>query len=210
MSDQRYSASDFAYGTEANDFLKAEFQKIPSGGRVLCLAEGEGRNAVFLAQNGYQVTAVDISEVGLNKALKLASERGVEIATQVVDLADYSLGEQQWDGIVSIWVHMPDAIRQHVHAQIAPALKQGGVFILEAYTYEQTTMEAVGGPSATQKDRFGSLEKLRIELEALEEVIGVEKQRMISEGTRHQGLSAVVQFIGCKNQSIIMWPTKHG
>lgn len=198
MWDERYSEASFAYGTEANDFLKEQFQKIPAGGRVLCLAEGEGRNAVFLAQNGYQVTAVDLSEVGLKKALKLADDKGVEIVTQVVDLADYTLGDQQWDGIVSIWAHTPDAIRQRLHAQIAPALKQDGVFILEAYTYEQTTMEGVGGPPASQKEKFVSLEKLHLELVALEEVIGIEKHRSILEGTRHQGLSAVVQFVGYK------------
>ncbi|SNT70051.1 class I SAM-dependent methyltransferase [Psychrobacter sp. LV10R520-6] len=198
MWDQRYNEAGFAYGTEANDFLKEEFHKIPAGGRVLCLAEGEGRNAVFLAQNGYQVTAMDLSEVGLNKALKLASDKGVEISTQVADLADYKLGDAQWDGIVSIWAHMPEAIQQRVHAQVAPALKPGGVFILEAYTYQQTTMEGVGGPPATQKDRFVSSEDLQSELAKLEEVTGIEKQRTISEGTRHQGLSAVVQFVGYK------------
>jgi SAM-dependent methyltransferase len=198
MWDERYNEAGFAYGTEANDFLKEELHKIPAGGRVLCLAEGEGRNAVFLAQKGYQVTAMDLSEVGLNKALKLASDKGVGISTQVADLADYKLGAAQWDGIVSIWAHMPEAIQRRVHAQIAPALKSGGVFILEAYTYEQTTMEGVGGPPASQKERFVSLEDLQSELAGLEEVIGIEKQRTISEGTRHQGLSAVVQFVGYK------------
>lgn len=198
MWDERYREAGFAYGTEANDFLKEHCQKIPAGGRVLCLAEGEGRNAVFLAQQGYQVTGIDLSEVGLNKALKLAHDKGVEISTQVADLADYKLGEQQWDGIVSIWAHMPEAIQRRVHAQVAPALKPGGVFILEAYTYQQTTMEGVGGPPASQKDRFVSLEDLQSELTELEEVIGVEKQRTVSEGDRHQGLSAVVQFVGYK------------
>lgn len=198
MWDQRYNEAGFAYGTEANDFLKEAFHTIPAGGRVLCLAEGEGRNAVFLAQNGYQVTAMDLSEIGLNKALKLASDKGVTISTQVADLADYALGDAQWDGIVSIWAHMPEAIQQRVHAQIAPALKPDGVFILEAYTYQQTTMEGVGGPPATQKDRFVSLEDLQSELAELEEVTGIEKHRTISEGTRHQSLSAVVQFVGYK------------
>lgn len=198
MWDDRYSETGFAYGTEANDFLKEMFEKIPIGGHVLCLAEGEGRNAVFLAQNGYQVTAIDLSEVGLNKALKLAGDRGVTITTQVADLADYSLGQQQWDGIVSIWAHMPEAIQRRVHAQVVPALKPGGVFILEAYTYQQTTMEGVGGPPASQKDRFVSLEDLQSELAELDDIFGIEKQRSISEGTRHQGLSAVVQFIGYK------------
>lgn len=199
MWDEHYLNEDFAYGKEANDFLQAEYTRIPAGGRVLCLAEGEGRNAVFLAEQGYQVTAMDLSEIGLNKAQQLAKDKGVTITTHVADLADYEFAVNSWDGIVSIWAHVPKTIRQQVHAQIAKALKPNGIFLLEAYTYEQTKLEAVGGPSAEQKDRFGALTYLQAELADLEEVIGIEKQRMISEGVRHQGLSAVVQFIGKKN-----------
>ena len=198
MWNEHYSEAEYIFGIEPNDFLKEEFQRIPSGGRVLCLAEGEGRNAVFLAEQGYDVTGMDLSEVGLNKAMTLADDRNVKIHLQIGDLANYQFGESQWDGIVSIWVHMPETIRKHVHAQIADALKPNGIFIVEAYTERQLTMDAVGGPSATEKQRFGSLVNLRHELAALEEVIGVEKSRMISEGKRHQGLSAVVQFVGLK------------
>lgn len=198
MWNERYNEAEYVFGTEPNDFLKDKFSKIPIGGSVLCLAEGEGRNAVFLAQQGYQVTATDMSEVGLNKASKLARDRGVDIITQVADLADYEFGEAKWDGIVAIWAHLPTVVRQYVHAQIAPALKPNGVFILEAYTEQQLTMDAVGGPPATQRERFGSLAVLRSELAELEEITGIEKQRMISEGKRHQGLSAVVQFIAKK------------
>lgn len=153
---------------------------------------------MFLAEQGYQVTAMDLSDVGLNKALQLARDRGVDIITQVADLADYEFGEARWDGIVSIWAHLPKEVRQRVYAQIAPALKPNGVFILEAYTEQQLTMEAIGGPPATQKERFSSLAILRSELADLEEITGMEKQRIISEGKRHQGLSAVVQFIAKK------------
>ena len=198
MWNERYNEVEYVFGTKPNDFLFFVFRKITSGGSVLCLAEGEGRNAVFLAQQGYQVTAMDLSDVGLNKALQLARDRGVDIITQVADLADYEFGEAQWDGIVAIWAHLPKAVRQHVHAQIAPALKPNGVFILEAYTEQQLNMNAVGGPPATQKERFGSLAVLRSELAELEEITGIEKSRMISEGKRHQGLSAVVQFIAKK------------
>ncbi len=200
MWDARYLESGFAFGTEANDFLKAEFWRIPAGGRVLCLAEGEGRNAVFLAEQGYEVTAIDLSKVGLNKALQLAADRGVNITVQVADLAEYDFGQAQWDGIVSISAHMPNAVQQHVHAQIASALKPNGVFILEAYTQQQLTMNAVGGPPATQKELFVSLVQLQTELAALTQIIGVEKLRMISEGARHQGLSAVVQFIAMTHE----------
>ncbi len=101
MRGQRYKEEGFAYGTAPNDFLKAEYSKIPRGGKVLCLAEGEGRNAVFLAKQGYSETAVDQSAVGLEKAQDFAAENGVEITMVVADLADYDLGVEAWDGIVS-------------------------------------------------------------------------------------------------------------
>ncbi|WP_379544422.1 class I SAM-dependent methyltransferase [Psychrobacter sp. R86515] len=198
MWDERYSGTEFAFGTEPNDFLRETFEQIPVGGHVLCLAEGEGRNAVFLAEQGFEVTAMDMSEVGLNKANKLAKDRGVAITTQVVDLAHYDFGQDKWDAIVSIWAHVPETVRQYVHAQVSAALKPEGVFIVEAYTERQLGTEAVGGPPASQRERFGALKNFQNELVGLNEVVGIEKLRMVSEGKRHQGLSAVVQFVGKK------------
>ena len=198
MWDEIYSGTEFAFSKEPNDFLRETFEQSPAGGHVLCLAEGEGRNAVFLAQQGYTVTAMDMSEVGLIKATQLAKDRGVTITTQVADLADYQFGENKWDAIVSIWAHVPDALRHYIHAQIVTALKPNGVFIVESYTKEQLKTDAIGGPSASQIERFGSLENLQSELMELKEIIGIERLRMVSEGKRHQGLSAVVQFVGKK------------
>ncbi len=199
MWDQRYNEAEFAYGTTPNDFLKSEYFRIPKGGRVLCLAEGEGRNAVFLAMQGYSVTAVDQSAVGLEKAESLAIQYGVEITTEVVDLADYDLGCEVWDGIVSIAAHVLPLLRKELHAQVVKSLKDDGVFILEAYTEHQIEMSGVGGPPPSQKELFMSLDKLVIELEGLEFIIGSEVERNISEGKYHQGESAVVQVVACKS-----------
>ncbi len=198
MWDQRYNEAGFAYGTAPNDFLKSEYCRIPKGGRVLCLAEGEGRNAVFLAMQGYTVTAVDQSAVGLQKAARLAVEQGVEISTQVADLADYDFGCDVWDGIVSISAHVPPLLRKQLHAQVVRSLKSNGVFILEAYTQRHLTMDGVGGPPPSQKELFMSLDKLVIELKGLEFIMGAEVERIISEGKYHQGESAVVQVVACK------------
>ncbi len=199
MWDQKYNEAGFAYGTTPNDFLKSEYFRIPKGGRVLCLAEGEGRNAVFLAMQGYSVTAVDQSAVGLEKAESLAIQYGVEITTEVVDLADYDLGCEVWDGIVSIAAHVLPLLRKELHAQVVKSLKDDGVFILEAYTEHQIEMSGVGGPPPSQKKLFMSLDKLIIELEGLEFIIGSEVERNISEGKYHQGESAVVQVVACKS-----------
>lgn len=198
MWDQRYQEEGFAYGTDPNDFLASEFSRIPKGGRVLCLAEGEGRNAVFLARQGYCVTAVDQSAVGLKKAQELATEQGVEILTVVADLADFDLGTEAWDGIVSISAHVPPGLRQSIHGQVSTALKKGGVFILEAYTERHLEMDGVGGPPPSQKQLFMSLAALRLELGGLHCVVGAEVERNIAEGKYHQGASAVVQLVACK------------
>ena len=102
MWDQRYSTEEFAYGTKPNEFLEANVSHLPKG-RVLSLAEGEGRNAVFLAKQGYEVTAVDSSLVGLNKAQKFAADEGVIIDFVHADLAEFDLGQNKWDGIISIF-----------------------------------------------------------------------------------------------------------
>jgi len=198
MWDQRYSEQGFAYGSKPNDFLKSEFSRIPKAGRVLCLAEGEGRNAVFLAMQGYSVTAVDQSSVGLKKAENLAIKNGVGITTEIADLADYDLGSNIWDGIVSISAHLPALLREKIHAKIAPALKGNGIFILEAYTEDHLKMAGIGGPPASQKDLFMSLNILKNELKGLEFIIGHEIERHIMEGKYHQGDSAVVQVVARK------------
>lgn len=92
MWDQRYSEPEFAYGQQPNDFLVTCLGSIPNNGKVLCLAEGQERNAVYLAQQGHQVTAVDQSAVCLQRAEQLAAEKGVTIQTVVADLADFELG----------------------------------------------------------------------------------------------------------------------
>lgn len=199
MWDQRYSNDEFAYGTEPNDFLRDVFDKIPKGGKVLCLAEGEGRNAVFLAKQGYQVTAVDQSPVGLVKANNFAIQNAVKINTVVADLNDFDFGQQAWDGIVSISAHVPPALRKKIHRQVVQSLHVGGVFILEAYTKQQLEMEGVGGPP--NEEMLMSFAELNHELKGLSFDIGQEVKRHISEGQYHQGQSAVVQIVAHKAKS---------
>lgn len=199
MWDQRYREAGYAYGIEPNDFLKAEYSCIPAGGRVLCLAEGEGRNAVFLAKQGFSVTAVDQSAVGLEKAEKLAAENNVQITTQVADLADYDLGTEKWDGIISIWAHLPPSLRLNVHHQVVESLKPQGAFILEAYTEHHIDMSGVGGPPPTAREMFMSLQALKTELKGLDVVSGRETERHVSEGKYHLGDSGVVQIVARKS-----------
>ena len=194
---ERYAEAEYAYGTEPNEFLKSEYQAIPVG-RVLCLAEGEGRNSVFLAKQGYTVFAVDQSSVGLAKTQRLALESDVIIDITEADLQDYDIEPSAWDGIVSISAHLPPAIRKRLHRQVVQGLKPGGVFLLEAYTVKQLETSGVGGPSAEQREMFMSLAELESELEGLEFSIAREIERPVNEGRYHQGDGAVVQIVARK------------
>jgi SAM-dependent methyltransferase len=163
--DERYSASEYVYGTEPNDFLREEYHRIRPGGKVLCLADGEGRNGVFLAQQGFDVTSVDASQVGLEKALALAKANDVMITTVHADLADYDLGVDQWDAVVSIFCHLPPDLRSHVHNAVTSSLRTDGVVILEAYTADQLSFKTGGPPVAAL---MMSAQQLRHDFEALD------------------------------------------
>jgi SAM-dependent methyltransferase len=190
----RFDRPDYLFGTEPNDFLAAVAGNIPPGD-VLCLAEGEGRNAVFLAGLGYRVTAVDQSAVGLAKAQRLATERGVEITTIVGDLQDFEIAADSWSAIVSIFLHVPTNLRAAVYARSERGLKSGGVFILEAYTPRQIGL-GTGGPR--DPDLTPTLALLRDELAGLQLEIGAEHRRDVLEGSGHTGPGEVVQVLARK------------
>lgn len=193
--DERYAEPEFVYGTAPNDFLAQHVGQLPAGGNVLSLAEGEGRNAVFLAQRGFRVTAVDGSAIGLEKARQLAARSGVEIETIVSDLAVFDLGVNRWDGVVSIWCHVPSAVRARLHRAAVAALRPGGVLLLESYTPKQLEHKTGGPPSA---DFLTTRAELERQLSGLEFVSCEEETRDVHEGKYHNGTSAVVQLIARK------------
>lgn len=192
--DHRYATEDYLYGTHPNDFLVSVADRLPLG-RVLCIAEGEGRNATYLASLGHDVTAVDFSSTALAKATRLAQKRGTEIETRVADLAEYDYGTERWDTVVSIFCHLQPVVRQRVHRSIVESLKPGGLLVIEAYTPRQIDFRTGGPPSA---ELMVTLEGLKHELEGLEFVIGREIDRRVSEGSMHTGCSAVVQVLAAK------------
>ena len=194
MWDERYSEEEYVYGTEPNEFLRAMAEDIPKG-RVLCLAEGEGRNGVYLAGLGCEVHAVDASAVGLEKARKLAESRGVQIQTEVADLTQYTIEAENWDGVVSIFCHLPPPARKVLHQQIVRGLRPGGRLILEAYTPEQLNYKTGGPPVA---EMMMTLEALQEELAGLEFIHAREIVRDVSEGKYHTGQGAVVQVVAVK------------
>ncbi|MDF0535790.1 class I SAM-dependent methyltransferase [Shewanella sp. A32] len=194
MWDDVYSAEQYVYGSEPNEFLLAHSSDLPQG-RVLCIGDGEGRNSVYLARQGYQVTAVDLSAVGIAKAKKLAARYGVSVDYIQADLAQFSFGENQWDAIVSIFCHLPAPLRKRVHQQVIDGLKPGGVFLLEGYTPRQLQF-GTGGPKAVEmlldKDEVAS------ELAALNMLHLQALDRQVIEGVKHTGTGAVLQLLAQK------------
>lgn len=192
--DERFSAEEYVYGREPNEFLRAEADRIPPG-PVLCLAEGEGRNAVFLAERGHTVTAVDFSLEALRKTARLAQECGVPVTTIHADLALYEPKMRAYAGIIAIFAHLPPAVRARVHTWVPSALQPGGVFLLEAYTPDQLAL-GNGGPREPEwlMTRVG----LQEELAPLHFEIAREVRREIQEGKFHTGLSATVQVVAVR------------
>ena len=184
------------YGKEPNDFLRNNVDALPHG-KVLCLADGEGRNSVFIASTGRAVWSVDLSTQGPLKTHRLAAERGVEVTAESADLADYDLGENRWDAIVSIFAHMPIDVREDLHKRVATALKPGGVFLLEAYTPSQVG-RGTGGPQDPALTM--QLNALKEELAPLTFVVVQEIERNVVEGIGHTGMASVVQVIARKDQ----------
>lgn len=195
MWDDRYSHSEAAYGDNPNGFLVETVGQLRSG-NVLCIAEGQGRNAVWLAGQGFDVTAMDQSPVGLEYARGLAKNRGVALDTEVGDLVDFDLGDEKWDNIVSIFGHLPSALRQSVHQRIERALKPGGRLLIEAYRPSQIEAAGTGGPADV--DMLLDLAKIEDELPKLEPLVAREVSREVNEGSYHHGMSDTVQYVGRK------------
>jgi len=140
--DKRFGRKEFALGKEPNPFLKKHFRLLPKG-KALDIASGEGRNAVYLAQNGFEVDAVDISEKGLKKARKLAREKGVRINTFLIDLDQYQIEKGRYDLIANFYF-----LRRRLIPRMKKGLKKGGKVIFETYLLEHRTLETEGPKQA--------------------------------------------------------------
>ncbi|MCU0350357.1 MAG: class I SAM-dependent methyltransferase [Flavobacterium sp.] len=191
---ERYAASNFAYGKESNQFLKENLHFLPKG-KVLFVAEGEGRNAIFAAKNGFEVSAFDYSESGQQKALMLAQEQGVSVDYLVSDVLELPYEKESFDGIVLIFAHFPAEIRKQAHLKLLELLKPGGKIIFEAFGKEQLNYTS-GGPKDI--DMLFSEGEVRNEFPGISfDSLSTEKT-VLDEGLFHQGEGVVVRFVGTK------------
>ena len=191
----RYAGEEFVYGREPNDFVVQAVSAIPHQGRVLCLADGEGRNGVWLARQGFRVTAVDVAEQGVAKGRELARASGVEIETRVADVTRFDLGIERWDAIVSIFLHLPSKARRELHRRAIAALAPGGVFVYEAYGPEQLRYRTGGPPEA---QLLHSLDDVVPDFDGCAIERAFEGVRAVNEGRLHRGDGFVVQVIARK------------
>ncbi len=190
---QRYQEENFAYGKAANDFLQSN--EFKTGSKILCLAEGEGRNGVYLAKMGHQITCIDYSESGIQKMQRLAEENNVQLKTICADLAEVILEPNTWDGIVLIFGHFPEELRKYVHKQVYSALKPGGKLVMEAYHKNQLNFKT-GGPMSDKL--LYSEKELRSDFDAFTSIQIEMVERDVNEGQYHFGKSSVIQVIGLK------------
>ncbi|WP_426484479.1 class I SAM-dependent methyltransferase [Flavobacterium sp. 2] len=197
--DDRYKTEDFAYGTAPNNYLQEQIEKL-NPGAILFPAEGEGRNAVFAAQLGWEVSAFDISEEGRNKALRLAKNNDVAIDYQVGELETLDFHTEQFDAIALIYAHFPATIKSEIHRQLDELLKKDGIIIFEAFSKKHleyvTKNEKVGGPKDIES--LFSIEEIKADFPNYEIIELEEKEIELNEGLFHNGTGSVIRFVGRK------------
>lgn len=191
--DRRFAGETFLFGTEPNAWLREHAARLPAGGRVLSVADGEGRNSVWLAKQGFRVDAFDVSRVGVDKARAFARSHGASVDFQVADVDALAWPELVYDGVAAIFVQFADpAQRARLFAGISRCLKPGGVLVLQGYTPRQLEYRTGGPPFASHlyteallREAFAGLEIVELR----------EYEADLAEGTGHFGRSALIGLV---------------
>ena len=193
---ERFATEDFVFGTEPNDWLREHAGALPAGGRVLSVADGEGRNSVWLAGRGFQVEAFDIAEKGVAKARALAARQGVDVSFHVAGVDDFVWPAGSYDAVAAIFVQFADpALRGRMFARMVDSLKPGGLLLLQGYTPGQLE-HRTGGPGKLEhlytapllREAFASLQVLELR----------EYEAELAEGQGHRGRSALIGLVARK------------
>jgi SAM-dependent methyltransferase len=194
--DKRFSVPEYVFGTEPNAFLKAQAALLPASGTALAVADGEGRNGVWLAERGLDVLSIDWSPAAQEKARALANTRGVRLRTALVDVVSWQWPEAAYDVVVAIFVQfVPPPQRREMFAGMRRALRRGGLLLVEGYRPEQLDYKT-GGPS--QVENLYTRALLEAEFAGLSELRIEEHDSMTREGTGHAGMAALIDLVGRK------------
>ena len=190
---KRFAAEGFLFGTEPNAWLREHAGVWQAGQRVLCVADGEGRNSVWLAQRDLQVDAFDIAEVGVAKARRLAAEHGVSVDFQVADCDSFAWPEAHYDGVAAIFVQFADpALRERLFAHMQRCLKPGGTLLLQGYTPQQLEYRTGGPPLLSH---LYTADMLRDAFAAMDIVELRDYEADVAEGSGHHGRSALIGLV---------------
>jgi SAM-dependent methyltransferase len=193
---ERFSGDDYLFGTEPNAFLAKQRERLKPGMRTLAVADGEGRNGVWLARQGLDVLSIDFSPVALAKAEKLAAAAGVTLKTECVDLAHWDWGGPRFDVVAAIFIQFADpAWRAQIFANIKHVLVPGGLLLLEGYRPKQLEY-GTGGPS--QVENLYTRDLLEREFTDMDILHLAEYDAEVSEGIRHKGMSALIDLVARK------------
>ena len=194
--EERFSVQEYVFGTEPNAFLKSQADILPKSGKALAIADGEGRNGVWLAERGLDVVSVDFSPTALAKAQALARERGVRLSTVEADITTWEWPNAEFDVVVGIFFQFVSPPERHrVFAGMSKALKPGGLLLLEGYGPKQLEYKT-GGPS--ELENLYTEELLREEFSGFSELATKSYDSVMSEGIRHVGMAALVDLVARK------------
>ena len=194
---ERYQRDDYLFGTEANDFIRAMAPFPTLGMKAFAPADGEGRNGVYLARMGYDVTSVDVSHLAVDKAHQLASAAGVDIDARVGDMFEYEWPENHFDLIIISFMHFLPEDHDRFISLVRRSIKPGGLLIMENYTVDQIPLTS-GGPK--NPDMLLTYARVQADFDGFDFEIFRETRRFLAEGPRHNGEAAVVQLVARKPQ----------
>ena len=193
MWDERYAGGEYFFGTKPNAFMVSQHNLLKPGMHCLAVADGEGRNGVWLVQQGLKVLSVDSSSVAASKADTLAQQKGVRLDFEVADLLSWQWGENRYDAVVAIFIQFatPDQ-RTQLFADMKKCLKPGGLLLLQGYTPRQLDFGTGGPPVAENMYTEPFLRKAFADMEILHLT---EHDAEINEGSGHHGMSALIDLV---------------
>jgi len=190
---QKFKRDDFLYGQNPNQFIKDNYYLLKPKSKVLCLGEGEGRNAIFLAKNGFDITAIDASDIGLEKLKNSAIQQNCSVKTECLDLDSWKSMEK-YDSIICSYLHLEEPLRQDVFKKVFNSLNIGGYFIAEFFSKSQINYKS-GGPRVIELLYTVSDFNNIFPKDSL--IYLSEDETILNEGDGHQGLASVIRVI-CK------------
>jgi SAM-dependent methyltransferase len=194
---ERYGREGYVFGTRPNDYLVAQRHRFHAGMSALVPADGPGRNAVWLAEQGVDPLIVDLSEAGLDLARRLAAERGVEVRTECANLTEWAWPEGAFDLIASIYLQFPPDVRHRMHRSMVRALKPGGLVVLECFHFDQRDKGYTSGGPPT-RDNLVDAAILTSDFAGCEMIELIETVTELDEGPSHRGPGAVVRMVAQK------------